>query len=158
MQLTVLGRWSPYPPSGGACPGYLVTAGATRILLDCGSGVVAALHRVCHAHDLTAAVITHLHPDHFSDVYTLQNALRFGRAPDPAAPPLLLYLPDGAGPILAAALPTESSRREFAARFAFRSLEAGAGAAAADPLLHAAPRGQGIGCRRSEGVRHRSRG
>jgi len=125
VTLTVLGKWSPYPPPGGACPGYLVEAGGVRLLLDCGSGTVAALQRVCGAHDLAAAVITHLHPDHFSDVYALQNALRFGRYPHPAAPPLRVFAPAGAGEVLAAALPAATSRREFLERFAFTPLEDG---------------------------------
>jgi len=125
VRLTVLGRWSPYPPPGGACPGYLVQSGDIWILLDCGSGVVAALHRCCGAHQLRAAVLTHLHPDHFSDVYALQNALRFGRYPEPPAPPLPLYAPRGAGETLAAALPTESARVEFRDRFVFHPLDAG---------------------------------
>jgi len=125
VRLTVLGKWSPYPPPGGACPGYLVQVEGTRILLDCGSGVVAALHRWCRAHELRAAVVTHLHPDHFSDIYALQSALRFDRYPDPPAPPLPLYAPRGAGEILAAALPTESARQDFRERFAFHPLEDG---------------------------------
>lgn len=123
MKLTVLGKWSPYPPPGGACPGYLVEAGETRILLDCGSGVVATMQRFCRAHDLTAAIVTHLHPDHCSDIYTLQNALRFGRYPQPPADPLLLYAPANAQEFLVAALPQQTSRQEFADRFDFRTLE-----------------------------------
>ncbi|MDQ7842987.1 MAG: MBL fold metallo-hydrolase [Armatimonadota bacterium] len=126
MRLTVLGKWSPYPPPGGACPGYLVASGEVRILLDCGSGAVAAMLRVAPAHRLSAAVITHLHPDHFSDIYALQNALRFGRYPDPPAPPLPLFAPRGAGEFLAAVLPADTARRDFRDRFDFRPIEAGA--------------------------------
>jgi len=104
-----------------------VESGGVRILLDCGSGVVASLHRVCSAFDLHAAVITHLHPDHFTDIYALRNELAFGRLPDPGAPPLPLFSPAGAGGYLAACLPKAESRQEFTSGFVFRALEDGAG-------------------------------
>lgn len=127
MRLTVLGKWSPYPPLGGACPGYLVEAEDVRILLDCGSGIVASLHRFGTAFDLTAVLITHLHPDHFSDVYALRNELAFGRAPAPGAPPVPLFAPANAAEYLAACLPLEKSRRQFSEGFMFHALEDGEG-------------------------------
>lgn len=127
MKLTVLGKWSPYPPAGGACPGYLVEADGARILLDCGSGVVASLHRFYTAFDLDAVVLTHLHPDHFSDIYPLRNELAFGRLPAPGAPPVPLFAPGGAAGYLAACLPRPESREEFTTGFLFRPLEDGAG-------------------------------
>lgn len=127
MSLTVLGRWSPYPPAGGACPGYLVEAGGVRILLDCGSGVVANLHRFCTAFDLTAAVITHLHPDHFTDIYALRTELAFGRYPEPPAPALPLFAPANASIHLPACLTKPESREQFLQGFDFRALEGGTG-------------------------------
>ncbi len=127
VTLTVLGRWSPYAPAGGACPGYLVDAGGVRILLDCGSGVLANLHRFCTAFDLSAAVITHLHPDHFTDVYALRTELAFGRYPQPPAPPLPLFAPANAVAHLPACLTSAESRQQFLDGFAFRALEEGSG-------------------------------
>src|SRR3989441_5341202 len=127
MKLTVLGKWSPYPPAGGACPGYVVEADGVRILLDCGSGVVSSLHRFGTAFDLNAIVISHLHPDHFTDIYPLRNELAYGRLPDPPASPVLLFAPAGAAGYLAACLPKPESRQEFAAGFTFRALEDGVG-------------------------------
>ena len=127
MKLTILGKWSPYPPAGGACPGYLVESDGVRILLDCGPAVVASLHRVYTAFDLQAAVITHLHPDHFTDIYPLRNELAFGRLPEPGAAPLPLFSPAGAAGYLAACLPKPESRQEFTSGFMFRALEDGAG-------------------------------
>ncbi len=126
LTLRVLGRWSPYAPAGGACPAYLVEAEGTRILVECGCGTLANLHRYCTGFDLTAAAITHLHPDHFSDIYALQAELSFGRYPQPAAPPLLLYAPADASTHLPECLPMES-RKDFVERFAFKALETGRG-------------------------------
>ncbi|HEY6102544.1 MAG TPA: MBL fold metallo-hydrolase [bacterium] len=128
MKVTILGMWSPFAPPGGACPGYLVEADGARLLLDCGNGVIAALHRTGDTHDLAGAVISHLHPDHFSDVYALFNALRFDRYPAPAAPPLVVYAPALAPQALPAALPRPESRVEFLERFVFRAIEGGEGA------------------------------
>lgn len=75
MRLTVLGRFGPFPPPGGACSGYLVESGDTRLLLDCGSGVIANLRRVCPAAGLTGVVVSHWHMDHASDLGVLRYAL-----------------------------------------------------------------------------------
>lgn len=127
MKLTVLGKWSPYPPAGGACPGYLVETGGVRILLDCGPGVAAMLRRFCSVFELDALVITHLHPDHFTDIYSIALERRFGTFPGPSGPPLTLFAPDDAGDYLPACLPDERSRREFANVFALHPLEEGSG-------------------------------
>src|SRR3989441_2282511 len=127
MKLTILGKWSPYPPAGGACPGYLVEADGVRILLDCGSGGVSSLHRFGTAFDLNAIVISHLHPDHVTDIYPLRNELAYGRFPDPPPIPVLLFAPAGAARSLAASLPKPESRQEFTAGFTFRALEDGVG-------------------------------
>jgi ribonuclease BN (tRNA processing enzyme) len=127
MRLTVLGKWSPFAPPGGACPGYLLEAEGARLLLDCGSGVIAALHRHADTHALTGAVLSHLHPDHFSDIYQLFNALRFDRYPAPAAAPLPVYAPALAPEVLPAALPRAESRSEFLDRFVFHPVESGSG-------------------------------
>jgi len=116
------------------------------VLLDCGNGVVAALQRFCSPADLAAAVITHLHPDHFSDIYALQNALRFGRYPKPAAPPLRIFAPRGADQFLAAVLPKETSRREFLDRFTFSAFEDGEGRVGEEVRLRFAPTNHPMPC------------
>jgi len=82
MQLTVLGCHSPYPPAGGAGPGYLLTEGEVRLLLDCGSGVVSKLGQYIDLRkgDLSAVVLSHLHADHFSDLLVLRYARMLGMA------------------------------------------------------------------------------
>jgi ribonuclease BN (tRNA processing enzyme) len=127
MKLTILGKWSPYPPAGGACPGYLVDADGTRVLLDCGSGVAGSLHRFCTVFDLDAVVISHLHPDHFTDIYPLRNELAFGRMPVLSAPPMMLFAPADALERLAGVMAGEASRREFTSGFTLHPLEDGRG-------------------------------
>lgn len=79
MELTVLGCSGSYgAPDGGACSGYLVRHGDTRIWLDCGNGSFARLQRHCRPDDLDAVVITHAHPDHFVDIYGLHVHHHYG--------------------------------------------------------------------------------
>lgn len=77
VRLTVLGSAGTHPGPGRACSSYLLTAGTTRVLLDCGNGSLANLQQVCDVADVDAVLLSHLHPDHFVDLYGLYYALRF---------------------------------------------------------------------------------
>ncbi|MBR2480714.1 MAG: MBL fold metallo-hydrolase [Clostridia bacterium] len=69
MKLTVLGKYGPYPfGQNTACSGYLIEDGDTKLLVDCGSGVLARLTDKININDLTAIYLTHLHFDHTSDL------------------------------------------------------------------------------------------
>lgn len=79
MELTVLGACGSYAgPACGACSGYLLRAGGAAIWLDCGNGTFANLQRHLAVEDLTAVVITHQHPDHCVDLYSLHVMLAYG--------------------------------------------------------------------------------
>ena len=71
MKLTVLGCNGPFPPADGACSGYLLESGDTRVLLDCGTGVLARLTAILPPEELDAVVLSHLHYDHMSDMLPL---------------------------------------------------------------------------------------
>lgn len=77
MKLTVLGNTGPYPAAGGACSGYLLENGSSKIVLDMGNGVLSNLLRICKIEDISAIVLSHLHPDHISDLFVLRYALEF---------------------------------------------------------------------------------
>jgi ribonuclease BN (tRNA processing enzyme) len=72
MRLTTIGTGAAAPTPYRVCAGHLVEAGATRLLLDCGSGVV---HRMAQLGigwmEITHLALTHFHADHTSDVATL---------------------------------------------------------------------------------------
>ena len=121
MQLTVLGRWSPYPAPGGACPAYLVEEGATRLMLDCGPGAVSRLRQHCEAEDLSALVLSHLHPDHTLSIYPLRDAYEWHRI-DPTRPPLPVYAPDGAQEFLMRLLLSPDAAARFRSTLAFRPI------------------------------------
>lgn len=93
MRLTVLGSSASYAGAGQACSGYLLRAGGARVLLDAGNGAVANLARIADPASIDAVFITHAHPDHFLDLYSLLSRLRYG--PEGPAAALPLFLPEG---------------------------------------------------------------
>lgn len=75
MKLTVLGNYGPYPKAGCACSGFLLASGDTKILIDCGSGVVGRLQQYIDIEELDAVILSHLHCDHAGDMLTLGYAV-----------------------------------------------------------------------------------
>ena len=77
LAVTVLGCSGSYPGPGGACSGYLVDDGSTRVWLDAGSGTLANLQLHSALDGIDAVVLSHEHPDHWADIEGYQNVLRF---------------------------------------------------------------------------------
>ena len=76
MKLTILGKYGPYPEGKNtACSGYLVENEDTKILVDCGSGVLSRLQSTIDIRTLDAIYLTHLHFDHTSDLLPLRYLL-----------------------------------------------------------------------------------
>lgn len=98
FRVTVLGRAGSFPAPGEPTTGLLLSTDTTHLLVDCGSGVLANLLKVLSPGLLTAVLITHLHPDHTSDLAVLGHLLKYGSAPgsrpgQSGTPPLSLYVP-----------------------------------------------------------------
>ncbi|HXR54226.1 MAG TPA: MBL fold metallo-hydrolase [Acidimicrobiales bacterium] len=88
--LTVLGCDGSYPGPGGAASGYLVKTAAATIWLDAGSGTFARLQEVCFPGTVDAIVLSHDHPDHWSDIESFAVWARHQSAGEPhlvLAPP-----------------------------------------------------------------------
>ena len=82
MILTVLGAGPAYTDREGASgAAYLVSEGSTRILLDLGHGSFQRIFREAQPEDLSAIVVSHLHPDHFIDLVPLRHYLRYHLTP-----------------------------------------------------------------------------
>ncbi len=78
LSIDVLGCSGSYPGPGGACSGYLVSDGSTRVWVDAGSGTLANLQRHVVPPDVVdAVVLSHEHPDHWSDLEGFWNLVRF---------------------------------------------------------------------------------
>jgi ribonuclease BN (tRNA processing enzyme) len=93
LTLTVLGCDGSHAGPGGAASGYLVRswASGTTLWVDAGPGTFANLQRFCDPRSIDAIVLSHEHPDHWSDVVgfvvAAQYTLGWDRAPVPVFAP-----------------------------------------------------------------------
>jgi ribonuclease BN (tRNA processing enzyme) len=100
MRLTTVGTGTIALTPARARAGHLVEAGAVRLLLDCGSGVVQRL--VEQGHDwwgITHVAFTHFHADHLGDFPTLVFAWKYARRPG-REQPLEVLGPPGTADLL----------------------------------------------------------
>lgn len=74
--LTVLGCDGSYPGPGGAASGYLIERGGTTVWLDAGPGTFARLQLVRDPAAIDALVLSHEHPDHWTDAESFAVWLR----------------------------------------------------------------------------------
>jgi ribonuclease BN (tRNA processing enzyme) len=93
VRLTVLGSSASFPGPGRACAGHLIEGDGYRVVFDLGNGTLANLTRATDAYALDAVFVTHLHPDHYLDLFALMAMLRY--APEGSCPALPLFGPSG---------------------------------------------------------------
>jgi ribonuclease BN (tRNA processing enzyme) len=89
VRLTVIGCSGSAPGPGAAASSYLVEAEGYRLLLDLGSGALAALQQVLAVTELDAIFLSHLHPDHCVDMASLAVILRYGSSGPPSPIPVI---------------------------------------------------------------------
>jgi ribonuclease BN (tRNA processing enzyme) len=68
VKLTVVGSSPAWPNPGGAHSGYLVESNGTRVLLDCGPGVLARLRQREEWPHGAAVLVTHFQLGHWGDL------------------------------------------------------------------------------------------
>jgi ribonuclease BN (tRNA processing enzyme) len=78
LRLRVLGCAGAYPGPGSPCSGYLLEAAGQRVWVDAGGGTLAELQRHCPLDALDAVWISHLHPDHCTDLPLAYHVLLVG--------------------------------------------------------------------------------
>lgn len=100
VELTVLGNYGPYATAQGACSGYVINTDGFQIMLDCGHGVFSKLQKYADYTKLGILVITHLHPDHYGDIYCLRQALKYQMREGTRKDPLFVYMPEGPHPLV----------------------------------------------------------
>jgi ribonuclease BN (tRNA processing enzyme) len=83
LKVTVLGKSPSWQDAGGACSGYLIQAGDSNVLLDCGNGVFAKLREQIDYVDVDAVLISHLHADHWLDLVPYSYALTYSPRQQP---------------------------------------------------------------------------
>jgi ribonuclease BN (tRNA processing enzyme) len=79
MKWTVVGFWGGHPEIGEATSAYLLEENGFRLLVDCGSGVLAQLPKYVDIYALDAVIISHYHHDHIADIGPLQYARHVGK-------------------------------------------------------------------------------
>jgi len=95
MKLTILGSgtYKPLPDRGPA--GYWLEVGGLMILLDAGAGTLGRLAKAGKDYqDIDVIVVSHLHPDHVSDLAPLFHVM-YGNMKRPRKKPLYIF--GGAG-------------------------------------------------------------
>jgi ribonuclease BN (tRNA processing enzyme) len=78
LTLLPVGVGAAYARVGEAQSCYLVRAGGTTACLDLGAGALNRLQAHIAPEELSAVVITHVHPDHCADLFSLRVYLAFG--------------------------------------------------------------------------------
>ena len=86
MELTILGSSGTWPGPGRATCGYLLSHEGAHLWVDAGSGTFARLQQWIRVDQMTGIVISHGHPDHFSDMLMCFYARRYGGLGDPGLP------------------------------------------------------------------------
>lgn len=70
MELKILGTVSPKCYNDKNCPGYLLSKGNKKLLLDCGNGSTKYINSIEELSDIII-IISHLHRDHWGDLLSL---------------------------------------------------------------------------------------
>lgn len=72
MEIRVLGTVAPIPYKDMNCPGFLVTSGEQKVMLDCGNGTTRLIDGYKDLKNLIV-ILSHFHPDHYADIFALGN-------------------------------------------------------------------------------------
>ncbi len=94
LNIIPIGIWGGYPNKNEATSAFLIEQDGFRCLVDCGSGVLAAVQNYTKLSDLDAVIISHYHPDHVADIGVLQHAAMVGMQLKEWETPLLIYAHD----------------------------------------------------------------
>jgi ribonuclease BN (tRNA processing enzyme) len=78
LTLTPVGVGGAYARPGEAQSAYLVACGETRVCLDLGAGTLNRLQQIVAPETLTAIAISHVHPDHCVDLFSLRVYMEWG--------------------------------------------------------------------------------
>jgi ribonuclease BN (tRNA processing enzyme) len=73
MKLTILGNNGGIPTKNNACSSFLIQTEQTNILFDCGPGTLDKLAEYLRLDELDAIIISHFHPDHYSDLLCVKK-------------------------------------------------------------------------------------
>ena len=93
MKLTVLGTSAAYSGKNEGCSSYIVANEGKNYLLDTGPGCVSFLQNYIGFRDIDGILLSHLHADHVSDIYTLRYAIYTAQRDGFMEGPVPIYMP-----------------------------------------------------------------
>ncbi|MDD5747656.1 MAG: MBL fold metallo-hydrolase [Actinomycetota bacterium] len=105
LEIVVLGSSGGYAGAGKACSSFLLTYGDKNFVLDLGAGALGNLLKYLSPEEIGGVVITHMHYDHYVDIFGLCTARKFWEKP---LPPLSVILPEGGSDALGRVVSRES--------------------------------------------------
>ena len=94
ITITPLGTVSPYCKGNSNCPGFLVSDGEKKIMLDCGNGICRYLNIETDLTDLII-IISHLHRDHYGDLTSIAYASLIYKKLGFISDKIKVYIPSG---------------------------------------------------------------
>lgn len=78
LRITIVGSSGTYSSPDSACSSYLVQTDSTSVLVDAGPGSSIELQRHIELGEIDAVVLSHEHPDHWTEMPSLYHAYRYG--------------------------------------------------------------------------------
>jgi len=93
MKLTVLGTSAGFAGKNDACSSYLITLAEKHYLIDVGPGSLSSLQNHIGYRELDAILVSHLHADHVSDLYTLRFAVFIAQREGSMPHPFPIHMP-----------------------------------------------------------------
>ena len=78
LRVRVIGCSGTYSSTESACSSYLIQTDSTSVLLDAGPGSSIELQQHIDLSDIDAVVLSHEHPDHWTEMPSLYHAYRYG--------------------------------------------------------------------------------
>ena len=78
LRITVIGCSGTYSSVASSCSSYLMQTDTTSVLLDAGPGSSIELQKHIDLADIDAIIVSHEHPDHWTELPSLYHAYRFG--------------------------------------------------------------------------------
>ena len=91
MKVVVLGGSAAGGNTGAGCAGFLLTDGATNLVIDLGPGTLLELRKHVDFRSIDAIVISHYHLDHILDIGALRYLGKYN--PDPIQRKIPLWIP-----------------------------------------------------------------
>ena len=77
LSITVMGCSGTYSSTESACSSYLIRTKTTSVLVDAGPGSSMELQRTMSLADIDAVVLSHEHPDHWTEMPSMYHAYRY---------------------------------------------------------------------------------